>query len=94
MTRFFNRAKILVYALKKGCLTLVKKAMYNALEKNALALCGELRKAKAALRARGVFSKVTGSGSALFCFDEGSVPQAIDEISSANDWLIYSVQTF
>ncbi len=66
LTKFFNNDKILRYALKKGDIFLIKKNIYNTLEKKAFGLSGKLRKAKTFLKRQGVFSKVTGSGSALY----------------------------
>jgi len=66
LTKFFNNANIMRYALKKGDTSLIKKSIFNVLEKRALLLYTELQRAKKHLEKRGIFAKITGSGSAFY----------------------------
>ena len=93
LTKFFNNDKILRYALKKGDIFLIKKNIYNVLEKRAFALSRELRKAKTFLERKGIFAKVTGSGSAFYTV--GNVI-SLSKIKSLvpKKWVVFEVTTF
>jgi 4-diphosphocytidyl-2-C-methyl-D-erythritol kinase len=77
LTKVIDNVNILKYALKKGDISLLESNIFNALEKSALSLCQELRKAKEMLDKQGVFSCVTGSGSALYLVLDGKTPYNI-----------------
>jgi 4-diphosphocytidyl-2-C-methyl-D-erythritol kinase len=77
LTKVLNNVNILKYALKKGDTSLIESNIFNALEKGALSLCQELRKAKEMLDKRGVFSSVTGSGSAFYLVLDEKTPYNI-----------------
>jgi len=93
LTKFFNSAKILQYALKKRDNFLIKKSIFNALERSAFSLCPKLVKAKVYLDKCVSFSKLTGSGSAFYtiCSDT-----SIGKIRSVvpNSWVVLRAQTF
>lgn len=93
LTKVLNNVKILKYALKKGDISLLKSNIFNALEKSALSLCRELRLAKENFDKRGVFSKVTGSGSTFYLVLDGITPYNINGFLPG-DWGVYEVNTF
>ncbi|MFH1519065.1 MAG: 4-(cytidine 5'-diphospho)-2-C-methyl-D-erythritol kinase [Candidatus Omnitrophota bacterium] len=93
LTKFFNNAKILRYALKKGDIHLIKANIFNALEPSALAVCKELRSAKALLAGEGIFTKVTGSGSALYTIFDNFSLSKIKNLAKDN-WLMFTAKTF
>lgn len=93
LTKFFNNVKILKYALKKGDTFLLKKSIFNVLEKTVISMCEEVREVKRYLDRKGIFSKVTGSGSALYVIlDERLAPGIKDILPKW--WLTFTVQTF
>lgn len=93
LTKFFNNAKILQYALKKGDDFLIKKSLFNALEKGSFTVCKEAVKAKEYLKSKGIFSKVTGSGSALYTISKDFSISALKKIVPSK-WRIFEVETF
>ncbi len=93
LTKFFNNAKILRYALKKGDITLIKKNIFNALESSALSICKELRSAKTLLAGEGIFTTVTGSGSALYTIFDNFSLSKIKNLAKDN-WLMFVAKTF
>jgi 4-diphosphocytidyl-2-C-methyl-D-erythritol kinase len=74
LTKALGNVKMLKYALKKGDTCLLKSNIFNALEQSALSLCQELKKAKEIFDKQGVFSSVTGSGSAFYLVLDGAAP--------------------
>ncbi|MCK4519543.1 MAG: hypothetical protein KAT96_00005, partial [Candidatus Omnitrophica bacterium] len=93
LTKFFNNAKILRYSLKKRDIFLIKKNIYNVLEKRAFALSKELRKAKTFLEGKGIFAKVTGSGSALYTVGSTISLSKIKRLVP-KEWAVFKVTTF
>ena len=93
LTKFFNNANILRYALKKGDAFLIKKSIFNALERRVLSLYKELNKAKAFLESEGVFVKVTGSGSALYTVGNVVSLYKLKRLVP-KEWAIFEVITF
>lgn len=77
LTKVLNNVNMLKYALEKGDTSLLKSNIFNVLEKSALFLCQELRKAKEMLDKQGVFSNVTGSGSAFYLVLDDKTPYNI-----------------
>lgn len=93
LTKFFNNANILRYALKKGDAFLIKKSIFNALERRVLSLYKELKKTKAFLESEDIFVKVTGSGSALYTiFNNISLPKIKSLLPK--EWTVFEVITF
>ena len=93
LTKFFNNVNIMRYALKKGDVPLIKKSIFNALEKRALSLYAELARAKMYLEKRGIFAKVTGSGSAFYTVGNGISLSKLKR-SVPKEWVIFGVNTF
>jgi 4-diphosphocytidyl-2-C-methyl-D-erythritol kinase len=92
LTKYFDNVKILTYALKKGDIYLIKKNIFNALEKSAFSLCRELRDIKKYLVKKGIWVKMTGSGSALYTILERSSSLGYKGIFSKK-WKVFEVQT-
>ena len=90
LTKFFNSVNILQNALKRKDSPLIKKSLFNALEENACLLCPELKKAKLYFAQRGIFAKVTGSGSALYTMD---TPLAFKN-NLPSSWKVFEAETF
>ena len=69
------------------------KSIFNALEKRALLLYAELRRAKNYLEKRGIFAKITGSGSAFYttCSD---ISFSKVKRSMPKKWAAFEVSTF
>jgi len=93
LTKFFNNVKILKYALNKGNVFLLKKSVFNALEKSAFSVCKELKEINAYLNRRGIFSKLTGSGSAFYAFTDNISMRKLKRIASGS-WSVFPVRTF
>ncbi len=93
LTKFFNNANIMRYALKKGDIPLIKKSIFNALEKRALSLYAELERAKNYLEKRGIFAKVTGSGSAFYTVGKLISLSKIKRLVPKG-WAVFEVNTF
>ena len=93
LTKIFNSANILQYALKTKDSLLIKKSIFNALEKSAFSLCPELVRVKEVLNKCRVFSKLTGSGSAFYTIFANT---SIGKIRSVvpNNWVVLKAQTF
>lgn len=77
LTKALGNVNMLKYALKKGDACLLKANIFNALEKSALTLCPQLKKAKEMFDKKGVFASVTGSGSAFYLVLGGGAPYDI-----------------
>ncbi len=93
LTKIFNSANILQYALKGGDAFLIKKSIFNCLEKSAFAVCKELVKAKEILDKCGLFFKLTGSGSAFYTlFSDTSISRIRSVVP--NEWVVLKAQTF
>tara|TARA_B100000315_G_scaffold256617_1_gene302965 strand:- start:456 stop:1190 length:735 start_codon:yes stop_codon:yes gene_type:complete len=93
LTKFFNNANILQYALSRGDIFLIKKSIFNALEKGSFLVCSELKKAKEYLRKKSIFSMVTGSGSALYTIGDDSSISKLKNFLPAG-WAVFDVKTF
>lgn len=93
LTKFFNNDKILRYALKRGDTFLIKKNIYNALEKGTFTLNGKLRKVKTFLERQGIFAKMTGSGSAFYTIGNVISLFKIKRLVPKK-WVIFEVTTF
>jgi len=93
LTKIFNSANILQYALKINDAFLIKKGIFNALEKSAFSLYPKLVRVKEALDKCRVFSKLTGSGSAFYTIFANT---SIGKIRSVvpNNWVVLRAQTF
>lgn len=92
LTKFLCNVKILRYALNRGDIFLVKKNIFNVLEKSALGLCGQMDEVKQFFNNQEVFCRVTGSGSALYTISE-KTHYKIDGLLPEK-WLGFEVQTF
>jgi len=92
LTKYFDNVKILIYALRKGDIYLIKKNIFNALEKSAFSLCRELKDIKKYLVKKGIWVKMTGSGSALYTILERSSSLGYKGIFSKK-WKVFEVQT-
>ncbi|MDD5070439.1 MAG: 4-(cytidine 5'-diphospho)-2-C-methyl-D-erythritol kinase [Candidatus Omnitrophica bacterium] len=66
LTKYFSNVKILKYAILKGDEAVLRQSLFNVLEKSALELSRELLDIKTFLEKKNIFSKVTGSGSAIY----------------------------
>ncbi len=93
LTKFFNNANIMRYGLRKGDVPLVKKSIFNALEKRALLLYAELGHAKSYLEKRGIFAKVTGSGSAFYTVGNVVSLSKLKRLVPKK-WAVFKVNTF
>lgn len=93
LTKFLNNVNMLIYALKKGDKCLIKNNIFNALESSALCLCVELSAAKGKLLKTGIFSRITGSGSAMYTLCENSLQQKVKSVLPGN-YFVFHAQTF
>lgn len=93
LTKFFNGVNILQYALIQGDNSLIKKSIFNVLEKEACNLCRELKRAKQYLSDKGIFARVTGSGSALYTVDASSSLKTFRN-RLPSSWTVLKAQTF
>ncbi len=92
LTRFFSSVNILKYSLKNTDYFLLKKSVYNCLEKSAFSLYGKLAKIKEAFSAKGICSVMSGSGSAFYTVglkDHKELKKAVPE-----KWVICQAKTF
>ncbi|MCF7874107.1 MAG: 4-(cytidine 5'-diphospho)-2-C-methyl-D-erythritol kinase [Candidatus Omnitrophica bacterium] len=92
LTRFFSNVNMLKYSLKNKDYFLIKKGIYNHLEKSAFSLCNSLANLKEALIKRNIFSAMSGSGSAFYTL--GSEKQSIIKTAVPDKWILGSFQTF
>lgn len=93
LTKFFNNVKILQYALIRGDNQLIKKNIFNVLEKKACRTCRQLDEAKRYLIKEGIFAKVTGSGSALYTMGISSSLGAF-RLKVPSSWKVFKTETF
>lgn len=93
LTKFFSNVKILQYALRKEDVFLLKKNLFNVLEKSALLLCKEMAEIKKYLDKKDIFCRVTGSGSALYTISNRGSYREMKHIFSKR-WTVFEVQTF
>ena len=93
LTKVFNNVKILKYALKRGDTDLIKRSVFNALERGAYSLCAELREVKEYLRKRGIFARMTGSGSAFYTFSLDTRNSKL-RATIPDKWPVFGVTTF
>lgn len=94
LTKFFNNVNILKYALKKGDIFLLKKNIFNALEKSAFSLCVQMRDIKNYMDKRSIFCRVTGSGSALYTISDRGSYREMGRSLGSKRWMVFGVQTF
>jgi len=93
LTKFFNNAKILQYALARGDNCLIKKSIFNVLEPEACRVCAQLDEAKRYLIKKGIFAKVTGSGSALYTVGISS-SLGVFRSRLPSSWKVFRTETF
>jgi len=95
LTRFFNRAKILIYSLKKRDFSLIERSIFNALEKSAFSLAPRLRRIRDELKRQGFCVHMTGSGSALYVLSEKAhnVKTKLKAFLGRG-WFVYPAQSF
>jgi 4-diphosphocytidyl-2-C-methyl-D-erythritol kinase len=93
LTKYFNNVKILIYALKKRDFHLIKKNIFNALEKSAFSLCKELEYIKKYLTKKGFWVKMTGSGSAFYITLEKEISTLRYKGIFSREWQVFEVQT-
>lgn len=93
LTKFFNGAKILQYAIKKGDRPFLQKRIFNVLEKTAIALCKELKEIKKTLSENDLSCHVTGSGSALYTVGSDISINAIKSMLPSK-MTVFAVKTF
>jgi 4-diphosphocytidyl-2-C-methyl-D-erythritol kinase len=93
LTKFFNNVKILKYALKKRDIFLIKKNIFNALERGAFSICKELENIKRYLNRKGFDVRLSGSGSSFYTILEKRMPSGRKGFFSKN-WQVFEVQTF
>ncbi|MFO8052876.1 MAG: 4-(cytidine 5'-diphospho)-2-C-methyl-D-erythritol kinase [Candidatus Omnitrophota bacterium] len=92
LTRFFSNVNMLKYSLKNLDYYLLKKGIYNCLEKSAFALCKKLFELKKSLNRNGMVSVMSGSGSAFYTVGLKNYKE-IKKIVPDN-WIVHKVQTF
>ncbi len=93
LTRFFSSVNMLKYALKNLDYFLLKKSVYNCLEKNAFSLCSSLAKQKRIFTSEGICSVMSGSGSAFYTVGLNDY-QKLKEVMPNKNWFTCKVQTF
>ena len=100
LTKFFNNVNILRYALRKRDDFLIKKSIYNILEKKAFSICSELEKVKEYLNRKGIFCRLTGSGGAFYtspvCLGHKDNNLSIIKLRNIvpDNWDVFEIQTF
>ncbi|MCP4651776.1 MAG: 4-(cytidine 5'-diphospho)-2-C-methyl-D-erythritol kinase [Candidatus Omnitrophica bacterium] len=93
LTKFLSNVNILVYAVGKGDIALIKNSIFNALERSALSLLGELSKIKEYFNEYSLDFRVTGSGSALYAVLDKKSFKGI-KLNLPKKWTAIFVQTF
>ncbi|MBU2102623.1 MAG: 4-(cytidine 5'-diphospho)-2-C-methyl-D-erythritol kinase [Candidatus Omnitrophica bacterium] len=94
LTKFIPNVNIMIQALKTADRQLVCANSFNALEVSALSLSGKLRFAKNYFDSRGIFCRMTGSGSALFTFAPRYRLPGIARVAAARKWVVANVRSF
>jgi len=89
LTKFLSNANIIYYSIKNGDLALLKKVIFNALEKSAISVCEKIRFIKDFFISSGISIYLTGSGSALFTLKENLKFKN----NFFKDYKIYTVET-
>jgi 4-diphosphocytidyl-2-C-methyl-D-erythritol kinase len=92
LTRFFSNVNILKYSLKNSDYQLIKKGVYNCLEKSTFAFYKKLSKIKGILNKDDLVSIMSGSGSAFYTIGLKDYKE-IKKIAS-DKWTVNKVQTF
>ncbi|MCF7872788.1 MAG: 4-(cytidine 5'-diphospho)-2-C-methyl-D-erythritol kinase [Candidatus Omnitrophica bacterium] len=92
LTRFFSNVNILKYSLKNSDYHLIKKGVYNCLEKSTFALYKKLSKIKGILNKGELVSVMSGSGSAFYTIGLKDYKE-IKKIAS-DKWTVSKVKTF
>jgi len=93
LTKFFNSANILQYALKTNDVGLIKKSIFNALENKALATYKKLRRVRDQFEAKQIFAAMSGSGSAFYTIFDNLSLKKIKDIFPER-WTIFKARTF
>ncbi|MDD5195308.1 MAG: 4-(cytidine 5'-diphospho)-2-C-methyl-D-erythritol kinase [Candidatus Omnitrophica bacterium] len=93
LTKVLSNVNMLLYALKKGDIALIKQNTFNALEASAFSLCKQLYSVKNYCEHKGIFCRMTGSGSAMYTFLEGSKSASLRK-RLARKWFVAEVVTF
>lgn len=92
LTRFFSSVNILKYSLKKPDFLLLKRSIYNCLEKSSFLISAELVELKEIFTRIGIDCFMSGSGSSFYTLDcKGSLE--IKKYMPAK-WVIFKAQTF
>jgi len=94
LTNFFSNVSILRYALSKGDISLVKKSLFNALERKAFSAYRALSKARDYLEKKGIKPLLTGSGSAFYTFSTSSISMRELKSRLPNSWFLFKAYTF
>jgi 4-diphosphocytidyl-2-C-methyl-D-erythritol kinase len=94
LTKFLSNVNIVKYAIIKQDVKLLRKNIFNVLERGALTLCTRLETVKRLLNEKGIFSKVTGSGSAFYTVIEKEAARNKIDRFLPKEWLRCRVQTF
>jgi 4-diphosphocytidyl-2-C-methyl-D-erythritol kinase len=102
LTKFFSSVKILQYALGKADVVLIRKSIFNFLEKSAVSACGRLADIKQYLHTRGIVAAMTGSGSAFYTIERHEPGAKLSHSLSARTlkkmlprkWLVQEAYTF
>jgi 4-diphosphocytidyl-2-C-methyl-D-erythritol kinase len=92
LTKNLDNANIIRYALTKGDISLVKKSIFNALEKSAYALCPQIIQAKKFFEKKGIVLRVTGSGSALYALLDNNQQVNFNRLPA--NWKFFRADTF
>jgi 4-diphosphocytidyl-2-C-methyl-D-erythritol kinase len=92
LTRFFSNVNMLRYSLKNSDYQLIKKGVYNCLEKSAFALYKKLSKIKGILNKDGLVSVMSGSGSAFYTMGLKNYKEI--KKNMPDKWIVDKVQTF
>lgn len=91
LTKNFNNVNIIKYALKQGDQELIKKNIFNALDKSAFSVSPKLAKAREFLAGKKVSARLSGSGSAFFTVG-GESREKLQGILPRG-WQLFKVQT-
>ncbi len=93
LTKFFNSANILQYALETNDRGLIKQSIFNALENKALSGYKKLRSAREQLDKKKICAAMTGSGSAFYTISD-NIPQEKIKNMFPKEWAVFKTRTF
>ncbi|MCF7917084.1 MAG: 4-(cytidine 5'-diphospho)-2-C-methyl-D-erythritol kinase [Candidatus Omnitrophica bacterium] len=91
LTRFFSNVNIMEYSFRNLDRSLLKKGVYNCLEKSAFNLYKKLKEVKSILNSKDMFSIMSGSGGAFFTI--GLINGKKIKRNIPKSWLVHKVQT-